>query len=305
MSDHQAEHDVATMCRVLGVSRSGYYASRGRAPSKRDREDAALTERVREIHERSRQTYGSPRIHAELRYEGLHIGRKRVERLMRQAGIEGVSRRKRAKTTKRSQRQAPAADLVDRDFTADAPDQLWVADITYVPTWTGFLYLAVVLDVWSRRIVGWSMATTLHTKIVLDALEMAVRQRQPLGVVHHSDQGCQYTSLAFGRRCREAGVRPSMGSVGDAYDNAMCESFFATLETELIDRTSFSTKSAVRSAVGGVRLHRGLLQSAAATLLHRGPVAHRVREAATAGGRRIIVPGCPPNRGNSSKGTPA
>ncbi len=168
---------------------------------------------------------------------------------MREAGIEGVSRRKRTRTTKRAKRHAPAADLVDRDFTAHAPDELWVADITYVPTWSGFLYLAVVLDVWSRRIVGWSMATTLHTKIVLDALEMAVRQRQPLGVVHHSDQGCQYTSLAFGKRCREAGVRPSMGSVGDAYDNAMCESFFATLEMELIDRTSFPTKSAARLAV--------------------------------------------------------
>ena len=237
------------MCRVLGVSASGYYVSRGRGPSRRAREDAALTERIREIHERSRQTYGSPRIHAELRYEGVHVGRKRVERLMREAGIEGVSRRRRGKTTTRSTRHAPAADLVDRDFSADAPDQLWVADITYVPTWSGFLYLAVVLDVWSRRIVGWSMATTLHTKIVLDALEMAIRQRQPVGVVHHSDQGCQYTSLAFGRRCREAGVRPSMGSVGDAYDNAMCESFFATLEMELIDRQSFATKSAARLAV--------------------------------------------------------
>ena len=211
--------------------------------------DAALTARIVAIHERSRGTYGAPRIHAELRYEGVRVGRKRVERLMRAAGLEGVSRRKRGKTTRRAKRHAPAEDLVDRDFTAAAPDQLWVADITYVPTWSGFLYLAVVLDVWSRRIVGWSMATTLHTKIVLDALEMAVRQRQPVGVVHHSDQGCQYTSLEFGRRCREAGVRPSMGSVGDAYDNAMCESFFATLETELIDRTSFPTKSAARLAV--------------------------------------------------------
>jgi len=249
VSDHQAEHDVATMCRVLGVSRSGYYAWQQREPSERTCMDAALTARIRAIHERSRGTYGAPRIHAELRYDGVHVGRKRIERLMREAGIEGVSRRRRGKTTKRGERHAPAADLVDRDFTADAPDQLWVADITYVPTWQGFLYLAVVLDVWSRRIVGWAMATTLHTKIVMDALEMAVQQRQPVGVVHHSDQGCQYTSLEFGRRCREAGVRPSMGSVGDAYDNAMCESFFATLEMELLDRTSFPTKSAARLAV--------------------------------------------------------
>jgi len=249
VSDHQAEFDVATMCRVLGVSRSGYYAWRSRSPSKRRLEDGELSKRVREIHERSRGTYGAPRIHAELAYEGVHVGRKRVARLMREVGIEGVSRRRRAKTTQRSERARPAADLVERDFSADAPDQLWVADITYVPTSSGFLYLAVVLDAWSRRIVGWSMATSLHTKIVLDALEMAICQRQPVGVVHHSDQGCQYTSLDFGRRCREAGVRPSMGSVGDAYDNAMCESFFATLETELIDRTTFSTKSESRLAV--------------------------------------------------------
>lgn len=249
MSDHQAEHDVATMAQVLGVSRSGYYAWKRREPSTRTCMDAALTERILAIHERSRGTYGSPRIHAELRYDGVRVGRKRVERLMREAGIEGVSRRRRVKTTTRSSRQAPAADLVQRDFTADAPDQLWVADITYVPTSAGFLYLAVVLDVWSRRIVGWSMQTTLHTRIVTDALEMAVRQRQPVGVVHHSDQGCQYTSLEFGRRCREAGIRPSMGSVGDCYDNAMCESFFATLETELIHRTRLPTRSAARLAV--------------------------------------------------------
>jgi len=249
VSDHQAEHDVATMCRVLGVSRSGYYAWRARPASKRRLEDGELVGRVIEIHERSRGTYGAPRIHAELAYGGVRVGRKRIARLMRQARIEGVSRRRRTKTTQRSERGRRAPDLVDRNFKADAPNQLWVADITYIPTWAGFLYLAVVLDAWSRRIVGWAMATSLHTKIVLDALEMAVRQRQPIGVVHHSDQGSQYTSLAFGKRCQQANVRPSMGSVGDAYDNAMCESFFATLETELIDRTSFPTKSAARLAV--------------------------------------------------------
>jgi putative transposase len=249
VSDHQAEHDVATMCRVLGVSRSGYYAWRARPASKRRLEDGELVGRVIEIHERSRGTYGAPRIHAELADGGVRVGRKRIARLMRQARIEGVSRRRRTKTTQRSERGRRAPDLVDRNFKADAPNQLWVADITYVPTWAGFLYLAVVLDAWSRRIVGWAMATSLHTKIVLDALDMAVRQRQPIGVVHHSDQGSQYTSLAFGKRCQQANVRPSMGSVGDAYDNAMCESFFATLETELIDRTSFPTKSAARLAV--------------------------------------------------------
>jgi len=144
-------------------------------------------------------------------------------------------------------RQAP--DLVDRNFTANRPNMLWVADITYIPTWAGFLYLAVVLDAFSRRIVGWSMATTLHTQVVLDALDMALWQRRPSGVIHHSDQGSQYTSIEFGKRCREAGVRPSMGSVGDAYDNAMAESFFATLECELLDRRRFKTQAEARIAV--------------------------------------------------------
>jgi putative transposase len=138
---------------------------------------------------------------------------------------------------------------VDRDFHPEGPDKLWVADITYIPTWAGFLYLAVVLDAWSRRIVGWAMDTGLKTQLVLDALNMALEQRRPSGVVHHSDQGCQYTSIAFGQRCREAGVRPSMGSVGDCFDNAMCESFFATLECELLDRQRFRTQIEARMAV--------------------------------------------------------
>src|SRR5690242_7221766 len=158
-------------------------------------------------------------------------------------------RRKGTITTRRNRDARPAPDLVDRDFTAAGPDHLWVADITYIPTWAGFLYLAVVLDAWSRRIVGWAMATHLRTELVLDALNMAVTQRRPAAVVHHSDQGCQYTSLAFGLRCREAGVRPSMGSVGDAFDNAMCESFFATLECELLDRRRFKSQVEARMAV--------------------------------------------------------
>src|SRR6266853_6679593 len=160
----------------------------------------------------------------------------------------GITRRKFAITTVRDgARQAP--DLVDRSFTADAPNVLWVADITYIPTWAGFLYLAVVLDVFSRRIVGWSMSTTLHTTVVLDALSMALTMRRPKGVIHHSDQGSQYTSIEFGKRCRQAGVRPSMGSVGDAYDNAMAESFFATLECELLERRRFKTQAEARIAV--------------------------------------------------------
>ena len=236
------------MCRLLGVSSSGYYAWVKRRPSRRSETDAALTAEIRAAHTASRGTYGAPRIHAELAANGKHIGRKRVARLMTQAGLAGVSRRKFVVTTvKGDSRQAP--DLVERNFTAAAPDQLWVADITYVPTWAGFLYLAVVLDAYSRRIVGWSMATTLATQLVLDALNMALSTRRPTGVIHHSDQGSQYTSIEFGHRCRDAGVRPSMGSVGDAYDNAMCESFFATLECELLHRHRFKTQAEARIAV--------------------------------------------------------
>lgn len=194
-------------------------------------------------------TYGAPRVYRELREQGVLIGRKRIRRLMRSAGLQGVSRRKHVRTTVRDERKRPAPDLVERDFSASAANRLWVADITYIPTWAGFSFLAVVLDVWSRRIVGWSMATHLRTELVLEALEMAVRQRQPSGVIHHSDQGCQYTSIEFGKRCRTAGVRPSMGTVGDCYDNAMCESFFATLECELLDRYRFRTHAEAQMAI--------------------------------------------------------
>jgi len=234
-------------CPVRGTS--GYYAWLKRAPSKRAREDAILSDRIRDIHLRSRNTYGTPRVHEELRDEGVRVGRKRVARLMRAAGLQGVSRRKRVRTTVRKPGEPPAPDLVDRDFTADRPDQLWVADITYIRTWVGFLYLAVVVDAFSRRVVGWAMANHLRTELVLDALEMAIHQRKPLSVIHHSDRGSQYTSLAFGKRCREARVRPSMGSVGDAYDNALCESFFATLECELLDRHTFRSRDEARRAV--------------------------------------------------------
>ena len=188
------------------------------------------------------------RVHAELTAKDIQVGRKRVARLMSQAGLAGVCRRKFVITTVKGDNcQAP--DLVERNFAAEAPDLLWVADITYIPTWAGFLYLAVVLDAYSRRIVGWSMATTLAKQLVLDALNMALATRRPTGVIHHSDQGSQYSSIEFGHRCRDAGVRPSMGSVGDAYDNAMCESFFATLECELLARHRFGTQAEARSAV--------------------------------------------------------
>jgi putative transposase len=249
MSMHQAKHRVATMCRVLGVSPSGYYAWRKRPASERARQDSALLRRIRTVHETSRGTYGVPRIHAELRAEGVRVGRKRVARLMRRARLQGVSRRRFVPTTVRDRDRRPAPDLIERVFTVPGPNELWIADITYIPTWAGFLYLAVVLDAWSRKVVGWSMATHLRTALVLDALNVAIAQRRPKAVIHHSDQGCQYTSIAFGLRCREANVRPSMGSVGDAYDNAMAESFFATLECELLDRRRFQTQAEARFAV--------------------------------------------------------
>lgn len=238
------------MCRVLGVSASGYYAWRKRPPSRRQRQERRLLEHIQAIHQRSRGTYGAPRIRAQLAAESVFVSGKRVARLMKKAGLRGVCRRRWPVTTIRCQAAGAADDLVQRDFRSQGPDRLWVADITYVPTRSGFLYLAVVLDAFSRRIVGWSMKTHLRTELVADALEMALVQRQPAGgVIHHSDQGCQYTSIEFGTRCRRAGVRPSMGSVGDCYDNALCESFFATLECELIDRRRFVSVAEAQGAI--------------------------------------------------------
>ena len=246
----KAHYPVVRLCRVLGVSTSGYYAWRGRAPSRRTQEDAVLTERIIGIHQHSRDTYGAPRIHAELAEDGVCCGRKRVARLMRITGIEGCHRRRAPRTTQRAPRAVPAPDRVGRQFVADAPDRLWTADITYVPTWSGFLYLAVVLDVYSRRIVGWAMTEHLRTELVLSALDMAVwNRRPPQGVIHHSDQGSQYTAIAFGQRCQAAGVVPSMGSRSDCYDNAITESFFATLECELLRRAPLRTHSAARMAL--------------------------------------------------------
>jgi len=258
---NQAVHSVRRMCDLLGVSASGYYAWSRRPRSKRAQSDEELLALIRSIHERSRGTYGAPRIHAELVASGTRVGHNRLARLMRSAGLQGASRRRWALTTVRDSKARPAPDLVERNFRAEDRDRLWVADITYIPTWTGFLYLAVVVDAWSRRVVGWSMASHLRTELVLEALNMALEQRRPEGVIHHSDQGTQYTSIAFGLRCRKAGVRPSMGSVGDCFDNAMCESFFATLECELLDRRRFKNHEEARRAIfefleGWYNLHR-------------------------------------------------
>ena len=237
------------MCRVMGVSPSGYYAWLTRPPSDRDLADEWLLTKIKNAHTESKESYGAPRILHELRDQGIKVGKKRIARLMRLAGVQGVSRRKGFKTTTRDPKAIPAADLVERNFKAGGPDVLWVGDITYIPTYAGFLFLSVVMDAWSRRIIGWSMAAHLRTELVLDALEMALAQRRPTDVICHTDHGSQYTSLAFGKRCREAGVRPSMGTVGDAYDNAMCESFFATLECELLDRKKFRSHSEAKMAV--------------------------------------------------------
>jgi putative transposase len=234
---------------VLEVSTSGYYAWRKREPSAHAKRDQELTEQIKQSHEQSKGTYGRPRVHADLKEAGERVGQKRVARLMREQGLQGVTRRRRFTTTQRDQDARPAPDLVDREFEVEGPNRLWVADITYIPMLAGFLYLAVVLDAWSRRVVGWGMASCLKTQLVLDALQMALDRRRPGSVIHHSDHGSQYTSFEFGRRCREAGVRPSMGSVGDCFDNALCESFFATLECELLERRGLLSPEDTRRAV--------------------------------------------------------
>jgi putative transposase len=254
IESERANHTVSTMCRALKVSKSGFYGWRDRAPSARARADAVLSEKIARIHRESRETYGAPRVHFELRTTlGVRCARKRVARLMREAGLFGCGgRRRKARTTLHSQteRTPPAPDLVKRNFAPEAPDRLWVADITYVRTWEGWLYLAFVLDTYSRRLVGWSMANNLKTELVLDALNMAIYTRRPKpGLIHHSDRGSQYTSVEFGSRLKEAGLLPSMGSVADAYDNSMAESFVSTLKRELIHRHSWPNRQTARTAI--------------------------------------------------------
>ena len=249
MRAHQARYAVRALCRALGVSPSGYYAWCGRAAPPRVLADAQWSARIRAIHQQSRGTYGVPRVHAELAAARQPIGKRRVARLMRTAGLQGVQRRRWVTTTWRDRTARPAPDLVQRAFVAAAPDRLWVADITYIRTTAGFVYLAVVLDAWSRRIVGWALEPHLGTELVLAALNRALAARQPTDVIHHSDHGSQYTAHAFAQRCQQMQVRPSMGSVGDAYDNAMCESFFATLECELLTRCAFRTLADAEHAV--------------------------------------------------------
>jgi putative transposase len=246
----KANYPISLLCRMLGVSRSGFHAWECRPPSDRALADAWLSERIRVIHAESGQTYGARRVHAALRHRGVRVGRKRVERLMRLAGLSGLVPKRYRRTTIRVPGVRVANDLVDRDFTPTGPNELWCADIKYVRSWQGWLYLAAVMDCYSRRIVGWSMRPDLEAELVVDALEMAIARRQPKpGLVHHSDQGSQYVSLRFGERCREIGIHRSMGSKGDCFDNAVAESFFATLEKDLLRRRSFATRQDARTAV--------------------------------------------------------
>ena len=250
IAQKKAEHAVKTLCRVLGVSRSGFHAWERRAPSDRAVQDARLTERIRVMHERSRDSYGARRIHLDLRDEDIRVGRKRVERLMRNAGLSGYVKRQKGKTTIRVAGVSPAEDLVDRNFVAAGPNQLWMSDIKEIPTWEGKLYLASVIDCFSRKVVGWSMRDNMQAELVVDALEMGISRRQPARkLVHHSDHGSQYVALIFGQRLRKAGIAQSMGSVGDCYDNAVCESFHATIEKELLRRRPFRTKQEARTAI--------------------------------------------------------
>lgn len=241
---------MSLMCRALCVSKSGFYAWKKRGTSRRDQENEVLRRKVVDIHERSRRTYGSPRIQQKLREEGLQIGRNRIARMMREEGLFGRKRKAFRVTTKRNGQHSVAPNQLDRRFTAKAPNRRWVADITYIQTDEGWLYLAVVLDLYSRKVVGWAMDQSLHTRLVLEALSMALVRRRPQGgaLLHHSDRGCQYTSAVFRQKLRKAGIDCSMSRKGNCWDNAVAESFFATLKVECLHRTRFETRRHAKKA---------------------------------------------------------
>jgi putative transposase len=252
IAEERSHHSVSRLARVLGVTAAGYHAWRKRGPSARQLEDERLKERIGYHFEASHGTYGSPRLLDDLADEGIRISRKRVARLMRELGIAGISGREgRPRRRKAGAPESdPATDLVRREFTADEPNQVWFADITYVPTWEGWLYLAVVMDACTKRIVGWSMRDDLQADIVIDALGMATTMRRPEpGLVHHSDRGAQYRSLAFGRTLRDSGILASMGATGVPHDNAVTESVMATVKKECVHRHRFKTKDEARFAI--------------------------------------------------------
>lgn len=245
----RATFGTKMLCLHLGVSTSAFYDWQRRPPSRREVDNRSLTRRISQIHESSHGTYGAPRVTAELRAEGIRVSRKRVARLMRSARLQGVHIRRR-RWRKGPGELGPAPDRVARRFRTEAPDVVWVADITSIMTDEGWLHLSAVEDLFSRRIVGWAMAPHLRAELVIDAVEMAIANRRPApGLVHHSDQGPQFTSFAFGRKLRESGILASMGAVGTAYDNAVAESFFSTLKRELCHRVHFRTRAQARSAI--------------------------------------------------------
>jgi transposase InsO family protein len=241
---------VAALCRVLGVSRQGYYAFAAREPGRRERSDAALQERVREVHAESRGTYGSPRVRHALRASGLSVGKRRVERAMRSLGLAVRQKRRFRATTAANPLHRVEPNVLARDFTATRPNERWVTDITYVWTDEGCCYLAVILDLFSRAVVGWSLDATLATTLPRRALEAAVRRRRPdAGLLHHSDRGCQYTSADYRRALARLGVTVSMSRKGNCWDNAVAESFLATLKTELIRDRHWHCRLELRAVV--------------------------------------------------------
>ena len=246
----RATYLIVVLCRVLRVARSAYYAWARRGVSARATADEELAARIAVVHARSRRTYGAPRVHADLRAAGVRCARKRVARLMRAAGLVGCHWRRRTRTTVAEPAHTPVPNLVARDFQATAPDRLWIGDITYVATAEGWLYLAVLVDVYSRRVIGWAMADHLRTELALDALRMALRARRPgAGLVHHTDRGCQYTAASYRAALAARGVTASMSRAGECLDNVMAESFFATSKAELIDTTTWPTRDAARLAI--------------------------------------------------------
>lgn len=247
----RANYPVALMCRCLEVSCSGFYAWLKRPPSERARRDRALADKIRSAHSKSRMTYGSPRIHRELVACGEVVGHKRVERIMRENGIVARFPRRRCTTTVRDESDAVAENILNREFSTNAPNKVWVGDITYIPTLEGWLYLAVIIDLFSRRVVGWSMADHLRTELPLAALEMAIGNRDVDGdLIHHSDRGCQYTSCTYQKLLRRSGITSSMSRPGNCHDNAVAESFNGTAKTELFfDLPIPATREAARVAI--------------------------------------------------------